>query len=423
MLDLLCHASLLRAMVCIEDAEQCLVSGANTTSALLRALDRYGEMVLFTTTRTEQLPEQVALRCLVHTRLARPDQDARQQIWEVHLPSEVDIHAEVDLRELASLFEFSGAEIRRAAQMAMELARQRQPSAPEVTASDLVAACRLQLEPPGEGLLERTPCTMRLQHIVLAPELRATAELIIAACENQARVLQQWGFGERISTGKGITVLLDGPPGTGKTLLAEIIANETGRPLTRVSLPDLMSKWMGETEKHIREVFRQARASHSVLLFDEADSLFSSRLAETRSANDRSANIEVNLLLQEIERYSGVCVLTTNHAAALDSALTRRIQFRMHFELPGERERAEIWATLAPSGAPFGADVDFCELGRAYELSGGHIKNALLRAAYEAARTSAEISQDLLRAACREECRSMGKVVFDSLPTVSRIAA
>jgi len=241
---------------------------------------------------------------------------------------------------------------------------------------------------------------------------------IISACRNQNVVLNHWGFGDVLSTGKGITCLFDGPPGTGKTLTAEILAGEIGRPLYRISLPDVVSKWVGETEKHIKQVFQHARISHAILLFDEADALFAKRSTEVTSSNDRYANMEVNLLLQEIERFTGTCILTTNHFGLMDDALVRRIQFRVQFEEPDQELRARIWRNLCPPAAPLSSDVDFEELSWDFDMTGGNIKNALMRAAYRAAdnekASKRRITQEILKEACQDECSSAGKLVFIS---------
>jgi SpoVK/Ycf46/Vps4 family AAA+-type ATPase len=231
---------------------------------------------------------------------------------------------------------------------------------------------------------------------------------VLDACRNHAFVMNAWGFGTRLATGKGIVVLFDGPPGTGKTLCAEVLANEIGRPLFRVNIPAVVSKWVGETEKHIQDVFAKARASHAMLLFDEADALFSRRVAETSSATDRYANMEVNLLLQEVERFEGIVILTTNLFGGLDDALRRRIGYRVTFPHPDAVQRSRIWQVLIPGRAPLAPDVDCEELGRAFDLAGGHIKNAILRAAYAAAATGGPITMRHFADAAAAECRSAG---------------
>jgi len=210
--------------------------------------------------------------------------------------------------------------------------------------------------------------------------------------------------------------LFDGPPGTGKTFTAEILATELRLPLYRVHIPNVVSKWVGETERNIAEIFVRARAARAMLLFDEADSLFGRRSANASSANDRYANMEVNLLLQEIERYDGITVLTTNLFGNLDEALQRRIQFRVTFPFPEPEERGNIWKMLTPPEAPLDDSVNFAQLGKEFELAGGHIKNALLRAAYRARAEGDAIAQQHLIDAAVAECQAQGKIVRTVVP-------
>jgi SpoVK/Ycf46/Vps4 family AAA+-type ATPase len=192
------------------------------------------------------------------------------------------------------------------------------------------------------------------------------------------------------------------------------MAGEFERPLYRVNIPEVVSKWVGETEKHIRQIFQHARVSHAMLLFDEADALFSARVAETQTATDRYANMEVNLLLQEIERFPGICILTTNFYGSLDRALIRRLQFRVTFEEPDAEQRTKIWETLCPTECPLDHDVDFASLAEEFEMTGGMIKNALLRAAYQSAERREVVNMSNLQAACRDEFVSAGKLTRDA---------
>jgi SpoVK/Ycf46/Vps4 family AAA+-type ATPase len=170
-----------------------------------------------------------------------------------------------------------------------------------------------------------------------------------------------------------------------------------------------MSKYIGDTEKNIAKVFSAARASHSMLLFDEADALFTKRVKVERSV-DRFSNMEVNLLLQEIERFEGIVMLTTNLERDLDTAFQRRITFKIEFPFPGADHREKIWKKLIPPECPVDSGVDFGELAEAFELSGGHIKNVILRAAYSAASRGQAIGLSHFRVAAESECRSAGKL-------------
>ena len=217
------------------------------------------------------------------------------------------------------------------------------------------------------------------------------------------------GVWEATRYGKGICCLLKGEPGTGKTLCAEILAAELGMKLYQISIPKIVSKFIGETEKNIAKIFSTARANHSMLLFDEADSLFTKRVS-VENAIDRFSNMETNMLLQEIERFEGIVILTTNLDKNIDDAFSRRIQFKIDFPFPTPENRAIIWRALVPKECPIADDIDFDDLGESFELSGGYIKNAVVRAAYRAAARQGEITYDDIEFAAEQECKSAGKL-------------
>ncbi len=409
--DLFTEAAMRDAIVLVDECEVLFGREDRRKATAYKAIEDYDGILILVTSRPEVLDEGLERRIVYHIPFEVPDPALRRQIWEVHLPPGVPIEAEVDLDGLATRYDFTGGTIKNAVLVAVNLAIARDPDHPKLTHELLEEGCRSQLRYALEALTERTTTHLRLKDIVLpAAEKRKVAELI-AACRNHTLVLNRWGFGRRLVTGKGIVALFDGPPGTGKTLCAEIVAGELDRPIHRVNIPEVVSKWVGETEKHIKRVFEAARVSHAMLLFDEADALFSARVAEARTSTDRYSNMEVNLLLQEIERFPGICILTTNSFGLLDKAMVRRVQFRVTFQEPDEAERRAIWETLCPPEAPLARDVNFRALAGRFELTGAQIKNALLRGAYRAAEAGKAIDQATLIAACEDECEAAGKVV------------
>ena len=411
--ELFSEATMRGALVLIDECESLLGKADKRKASAFKAIEAFDGVLVLTTNHPERLDEALDRRIIYSLPFEMPDPPLRQQIWEVHLPPEVPLSSDIDLDVLATRYDFTGGTIKNAILVAVNRAIARNASDPRVTFGDLDEGCRTQLKYALEELTTRTTTHMRLKDIVLPDETMKKVKEIVSAIRNQSIVLNTWGFGRKLVTGKGIISLFDGPPGTGKTFCAEIIAGEFDRPLYRVNLPEVVSKWVGETEKHIKQIFEQARISHAMLLFDEADALFASRSAEVKSATDRHANMEVNLLLQEIERFPGVCILTTNFYGALDRALTRRIQFRVTFEEPDAEQRARIWKTLIPGSVPMGENVDFASLGEDWELTGGRIKNALLRAAYAAADGGGRLTQKVLEEACLEEYKAAGRVSRD----------
>ena len=411
--ELFAEGTLREALVLIDEAEALYARGDRRKATAFNELEAFEGVCILTTNHPEQLDEALERRIIYHLPFEVPDATLRTQIWEVHLPPDVPLGRDIDLNILANRYDFTGGTIKNAILVAVNRALARNPKDPRLTMELLDGGCRSQLRYALEELTVRTTTHLRLKDIVLPDEPMKKVREILSAIRNQAVVLNRWGFGRKLVTGKGITILFDGPPGTGKTLAAEIIAGEFDRPLYRVNLPEIVSKWVGETEKHIKALFQQARVSHAMLLFDEADALFGARTAETRTATDRYANMEVNLLLQEIERFPGVCILTTNFFGSLDRALVRRIQFRVTFEEPDVEQRRKIWETLRPPEAPIGADVDWHKVAERYEMTGGMIKNALLRAAYAACDAGTEITHGVIADACRDEYKAAGKLARD----------
>jgi SpoVK/Ycf46/Vps4 family AAA+-type ATPase len=221
--------------------------------------------------------------------------------------------------------------------------------------------------------------------VILPPTTRCALEIALAQVTQHELIFKGWGLGERHSTGLGLAFNFAGPPGTGKTICAEAIAQSLGRQLLVVRYAELESMWMGETAKNVAAIFRTAREEQAVLLFDEADAIAGRRSTSLDSGSQRESNSVVNVLLQELERYTGVVIFATNLAANFDPAFERRIRTHVLFELPGETERLRIWQVQLHPRTPLASDVDFNALARRYEVSGGDIQNAVLKAALAAA--------------------------------------
>jgi SpoVK/Ycf46/Vps4 family AAA+-type ATPase len=224
------------------------------------------------------------------------------------------------------------------------------------------------------------------EDVVLPPTTRRALDTALAQVTQHDLIFRRWGLGERHTSGLALAFNFAGPPGTGKTICAEAIAHSLGRELLVVRYAELESMWMGETPKNVAAIFRRAREEQAVLLFDEADAIAARRSTSIDNGFQRESNSVVNVMLQELERYSGVVVFATNLARNFDPAFERRIRTHVLFEMPGEAERAKIWKVqLHPLRTPLAADVDFKALAAQYEVSGGDIQNAVLKAALAAA--------------------------------------
>jgi len=225
--------------------------------------------------------------------------------------------------------------------------------------------------------------------LVLPAAQQQLLRQIVAHARHRLTVHHAWGFADQGARGLGLATLFWGDSGTGKTLAAEVMAHELGLALVRVDLSAVVSKYIGETEKNLRRVFDAAEAAGALLLFDEADALFGKR-TEVKDSHDRYANIEVSYLLQRMEAYSGLAILTSNHKAALDAAFQRRLRFVVHFPFPDQEQREGIWRAVFPRAAPLAADVDFARLAR-LDATGGSIRNMALAAAFLAAEAGTAI--------------------------------
>lgn len=254
----------------------------------------------------------------------------------------------------------------------------------------------------------RIRCVFGWEDLVVEPEVRKQLEYICGQVKYRSIVADDWNFFGKIPYGRGICALFYGSPGTGKTMAAQVIAKELGLELYRIDLSQLISKYVGETEKHISELFDKARDINAVLFFDEADALFAKR-SEVSDSNDRSANMETAHLLQKLEEYEGIVILATNLKENIDEAFRRRIKFMIRFSLPDEATRRTLWEKAIPKEAPLAEDVDLSVLAHFFELSGSAIKEIALNAAYMAAAEGGSIENRHLAEALRLNYAKLGK--------------
>jgi hypothetical protein len=246
---------------------------------------------------------------------------------------------------------------------------------------DLIDGSRAQFARDVGGLARRIEPRFEFEELVLPDLEKSHLNELLAFVEMRGQVYETWGFQSKFPRGTGAKALFFGRSGTGKTMAAECIAKRLGMDLFKVDLSSIVSKWVGETEKNIGAIFDRAEAAQAVLLFDEADSLFGQRTS-VGSAVDRYANLETNYLLQRIEEYDGVALLSSNLKANIDEAFTRRFHFIIEFPFPDRASREEIWQRAFPIEAPLGDDVDFAFLADRFKFTGGNIKNSVLRSAF-----------------------------------------
>lgn len=348
------------------------------------------------------------LSAMVPVAIPLPKAGERLRIWQERLAGRVAPDAVAGLASVAAKFRLTGGGIATAADAALTMARWRRPEAPLATDAELHAACRDTTDPtPGERTRRIEP-RHRWSDLVLPHDSLEQLREICDRVRHAADVLDGWGFGQKLSTGKGLSALFAGPSGTGKTMAAEIIANELGLHLYKIDLSNVVSKYIGETEKNLAHVFDEAETSSAILFFDEADALFGKR-SEVKDAHDRYANVETSYLLQRMDDYQGISILATNLRRNMDDAFTRRLAFLIQFPVPESTERLRIWQAAFPSAVPLGPGVDLEFLAQQFKLPGGHIKNIVLAAAFLAASERTEVAMPHLLRATRRELQKIGK--------------
>lgn len=273
----------------------------------------------------------------------------------------------------------------------------------------IAAALRQHRSSRIEAIATRIEPLASWSDLIVPDDIADALHELCARVRHRRTVLEDWGMRRVASTAQGTTALFQGAPGTGKTMAAEVIANALGYELWRVDLSKVVSKWTGETEKNLATVFDAAEDGEIVLLFDEADSLFGKR-TELKSSHDRNANLETNYLLQRLDTFTGIAILTTNFGTAIDPAFLRRLSVQAQFSLPDELDRERLWRALLPCTLPVAGELNLAELARRYPLTGGYIRNAVLRAAYGAAGRGTPLSAVDLERAVRAEYLARGKV-------------
>lgn len=260
--------------------------------------------------------------------------------------------------------------------------------------------CRVQARPQLDNLAQRIDTTATWDDLILPEREKSVLQMIATQVQQRARVYEDWGFANKSRRGLGISVLFAGQSGTGKTMAAEVLAKQFQLDLYRIDLSTVVSKYIGETEKNLRRIFDAAETGGAVLLFDEADALFGKR-TEVKDSHDRHANVEISYLLQRMESYQGLAILTTNLKKSLDRAFLRRLRFIVDFPFPDRESRSEIWQRIFPRQTPT-QDLKYDKLGN-LSVAGGNIRTIALNAAFLAAAEDVPVQMShILRAAQQE---------------------
>lgn len=337
-----------------------------------------------------------------------PDDKTKIHLWEHYLKKHNHDASHLDLGSLAGRFRFTPGQIEDALISAQNLASWRSPKNGHITMEDLYTACRAQSNPKLNSPAYKIDPKYTWEDIVLPSDQLSQLKEICNYIKYRHVVYGDWGFDRKLSLGKGLNTFFSGPPGTGKTMASEIIANALQLDLYKIDLSQVVSKYIGETEKNLQRIFTEAQASSAILFFDEADALFGKR-SEVKDAHDRYANIEIGYLLQKMEEYEGITILATNFRNNVDDAFIRRMHIIIEFPFPDEMQRELIWKGMFLCDAPISDDIDYEFLSKRLKITGGNIKNIVISAAFNAAEASSDIGMSRVLLAARKEYQKMGK--------------
>lgn len=371
-------------------------------------------------------------RASLRLNVDKPDAAEQRVLWRAalgHVSEELD----GQLDNIISQFSLTGDKIRAAsAQTLLELARAegaerdgtasagatsaeevgaREQGTEKTPAAILWDTCRIQARTRLDDLAQRIQPVARWADLILPEHQMRSLRDIAAHVRQRSRVYETWGFAAAGPRGLGISALFAGASGTGKTMAAEVIARELRLDLYKIDLSQVVSKYIGETEKNLRRVFDAAEEGGAVLLFDEADALFGKR-SDVKDSHDRYANIEISYLLQRMEAYKGLAILTTNMKTALDTAFLRRLRYVVQFPFPDAAQRGEIWRRVFPPQTPT-ENLEIRKLAR-LNVAGGNIRNIALHAAFHAADTGEAVTMSHILRAARTEYDKLEKTLTET---------
>jgi hypothetical protein len=370
-------------------------------SAMHQLLEEIGGIVLISSRDRRRLPQRPTLTVEV----SKPTSMEQQALWKAALGEhQAAVNGQVEA--LVAQFDLSSSAIAAACIAATPASS---PS-PSPLSTQLWDICRIQSRPRLEELAQRIEPAATWEELVLPQAQRQVLQDVAVHVRQRSQVYDTWGFGRKGSRGLGISALFAGSSGTGKTMAAEVLAAELRLDLYRIDLSSVVSKYIGEAEKNLRRVFDAAESSGVILLFDEADALFGKR-SEVKDSHDRHANIEVSYLLQRMEAYRGLAILTTNLKDSLDQAFLRRLRFVVQFPFPDLQERAEIWRHIFPTATPTkGLEVE--KLAQ-LNMAGGNIRNIAINAAFLAAEAKEVVQMSHVLQAAKREYTKLEKSLTD----------
>lgn len=400
-----------KAILAFEHTEELFLSedSAAYVSAFLFELQFYVDLLFFMSTDKLNQTEFFSKYSFQAIELPVPDFDERLLVWQT-MSDVYPISADVDWGSIATKFRFTPGQIEHALRSAKYVMNW-ESQATSITNAHIIQGCYRQIDHKLASKAKRLTPKYDWNDLILPKEEKEQLRHACNQVKYRHKVFGQWGFDKKLSYGKGLSILFAGPPGTGKTMSAEIVANELHLELYKVDLSQIISKYIGETEKNLKEIFDEAKRSHAILFFDETDALFGKR-SEVKDSKDKYANIEVAYLLQKMEEYDGITILATNYLQNIDEAFMRRISYIIKYPFPDATERVALWKTMIPTETPLSDDIDFTFLGETLKIAGGNIKNTIVTAAFLAAENNEPLSMQHLLIAAKYELKKTGMVIL-----------
>lgn len=341
-------------------------------------------------------------------RVPLPNKDESIKLWQKCL-SDVSLDEKIEPYEMANKFTFTPGQIIGTAIESKKLKLWKQSQT--ISKKEFYDCAYAQIVHDLEKKATLIYARYNWDQLILDKEQK---DMLKNACD-QVRfkhiVYDKWGFEKRLAYGRGVSMLFAGPPGTGKTMAAQVVANDLGIEIYKVDLSQIVSKYIGETEKNLNDLFNEAKKSNVILFFDETDALLGKR-TEVKDSHDKNSNLETSYLLQKMEEYDGITVMSTNYLENIDQAFFRRISYVIHFPFPDVESRKKIWENMYPENVPLEEDVDFDYLANQFEIAGGNIKNIAVVSAFLAAKENSKVGMKHIIKAIKYELTKQGKTLL-----------
>ena len=379
------------------------------------AFSRFTEknITVFAMSKLNISMKEITKEVFAEFELPTPSTTERFECWK-HYAEGYTFDSDVDLFEMSTKFVFTAGKIKDALREARSLSLMDKETA--ISRKNIFKGCNRQMSSELSQKATRVEAKFGFDDIVMNPSQRETITHAIEQMNFKKQVYEGWNYMKKYPYGRGLTVLLFGAPGTGKSMMAQVLAHELNLELYRVDISKVVDKYVGETEKSLSMIFREAKKCNVVLFFDECDTIFAKR-SDDGGSNQSSNNNKTALLLQEMEAYDGVCVLATNYKHNIDPAFFRRMKYIVEFQFPDPDTREMLWRTTIPKTTPLAEDVDIRFLAEKYEFAGGNIKNCILNAAFLAAadpEAGGEVHMKHYLLAIKYEFVKVGKVFTKS---------